>query len=40
MRNRVAHGYFKVDFEMVWKAIHTNLPELHTQIKQLLEEIK
>ena len=40
MRNRVAHGYFKVDLEMVWKTIHTDLPELHTQIKHLLKEIK
>lgn len=40
MRNRVAHGYFKVDFEMIWKTIHADLPQLHTQIKQLLEQIK
>ena len=40
MRNRIAHGYFKVDLEMIWKTIHAELPELHTQIKQLLEEIK
>jgi uncharacterized protein with HEPN domain len=39
MRNRVAHGYFKVDLEMVWKTIHTDLPELHGQIKQLLSAI-
>lgn len=39
MRNRVAHGYFKVDLEMVWKTIHADLPELHEQIKQLLDEI-
>ncbi len=39
MRNRVAHGYFKVDLEMAWKTIHTDLPELHEQIKQLLSEI-
>lgn len=40
MRNRVAHGYFKVDFEMVWKTIHADLPELHAQIKQLIREIE
>ncbi len=39
MRNRVAHGYFKVDLEMVWKTIHTDLPELHAQIKQLISAI-
>ena len=40
MRNRVAHGYFKVDLDMVWKTIHSDLPELNTQIKQLHEQIK
>lgn len=40
MRNRVAHGYFKVDLEMVWKTIDADLPELHAQIKQLLDKIK
>ena len=39
MRNRVAHGYFKVDLEMVWKTIHADLPELHGKIKQLLKQI-
>ena len=40
MRNRVAHGYFKVDLEMVWKTIHSDLLELHAQIKQLLDKIR
>ena len=37
MRNAVAHGYFKVDFEIVWKTIHSNLPELSQQVKAALE---
>lgn len=32
MRNALAHGYFKVDFEVVWKTIHNDLPYLHTQV--------
>ncbi len=40
MRNRVAHGYFKVDLKMVWKTIQIDLPQLRVQIKQLLEQIK
>ena len=39
MRNRVAHGYFKVDLEIVWKTIHTDLNELHAQIRKLLEQL-
>ena len=40
MRNALSHGYFRVDLEIVWKTIHSNLPKLHTQIKQVLEQIK
>ena len=39
MRNAVAHGYFKVDFEIVWKTIHSNLPELCQQVKTALGTI-
>lgn len=31
-RNALAHGYFKVDFEIIWKTICKDLPRLHTQI--------
>lgn len=34
MRNAVAHGYFKVDLEIVWKTIHRDLPRLHAQIEE------
>jgi len=40
MRNALTHGYFKVDLAIVWKTIYADLPELHAQIKQLLDEIK
>lgn len=33
MRNAVAHGYFKVDVEIVWKTIQSDLPTLHSQIE-------
>lgn len=33
MRNVLAHGYFKVDFEILWKTIHRDLPGLHAQIQ-------
>lgn len=36
MRNRVAHGYFKVDYELVWKTIHSDLPELRAQVALLM----
>lgn len=36
MRNRVAHGYFKVDYELVWKTIYADLPELRSQVAALI----
>lgn len=36
MRNVLAHGYFKVDFELVWKTIHRDLPGLHQQVQGAL----
>lgn len=35
MRNRVAHGYFQVDWALIWKTIHQDLPELRQQIERL-----
>ena len=31
MRNRVSHGYDKVDLEIVWKTIQGDFPILHAQ---------
>ena len=33
MRNRLSHGYDKVDFEMVWKTISNDLPDLYKRDK-------
>ena len=33
MRNAVAHGYFKVDYELVWRTIETDLPNLYEHMK-------
>ncbi|MEC5161221.1 uncharacterized protein with HEPN domain [Janthinobacterium sp. CG_23.3] len=36
MRNAVAHGYFKVDYEIVWKTIQADLPMLHVQVRNVV----
>jgi uncharacterized protein with HEPN domain len=38
MRNRVSHGYDKVDFEMVWKTICNDLPDLYKLVKAVSSE--
>lgn len=31
MRNRIAHGYFDINLDVVWDTVQTALPELLTQ---------
>jgi uncharacterized protein with HEPN domain len=37
MRNRVIHGYDKIDNEIVWGTIIRHLPKLKEEIEQLLK---
>jgi uncharacterized protein with HEPN domain len=39
MRNRVSHGYDKVDMEIVWKTIQCDLPSLHNQIQDVKDSL-
>lgn len=39
MRNVVAHGYFKVDLEIVWKTIQSDLSELQTKVRHALANL-
>jgi uncharacterized protein with HEPN domain len=40
MRNAVVHGYFKVDFEIVWKTIHRDLQGLHSRIQDAQASVR
>lgn len=39
MRNRVSHGYDKVDLEVVWRTIQGDLPLLYSRIQILLASV-
>jgi uncharacterized protein with HEPN domain len=39
MRNAVAHGYFKVDYEIVWTTIRVDLPVVYEQIQYVVANI-
>lgn len=39
MRNVLAHGYFMVDMEILWKTIKCDLPVMANQISQLLSTL-
>jgi uncharacterized protein with HEPN domain len=40
MRDRLIHGYFGVNLELVWVTIKNKLPELKNQIFKILKEIE
>lgn len=40
MRNALAHGYFKVNLEIVWKTIQNDLPGFHAQISEALASLR
>ncbi|MDR6233391.1 uncharacterized protein with HEPN domain [Pseudomonas psychrotolerans] len=35
IRNRIAHGYFDINLEVVWETVVTALPELLEQLQSL-----
>ena len=39
MRNAVAHGYFKVDLEIVWKTLSNDLADLCRQVQSVLADL-
>jgi uncharacterized protein with HEPN domain len=40
MRNAVAHGYFKVDMDIVWKTIQSDLPDLYSRVNLAYQALK
>lgn len=38
-RNTLAHGYFKVDLDIVWRTVERDLPLLRTQVDGVLEAL-
>jgi uncharacterized protein with HEPN domain len=37
MRNRIAHGYFDINLDVVWDTMQTALPELLKQLPAVRE---
>jgi uncharacterized protein with HEPN domain/predicted nucleotidyltransferase len=35
LRNMIIHKYFRVDMQLVWNVIHSNLPEIKTQLAEI-----
>jgi len=39
MRNRVSHGYFDIDLDVVWNTVTRDLPKLQESITGILAEL-
>lgn len=37
MRNRIAHGYFDINLEVIWDTVQTALPQLRQQLAAMRE---
>lgn len=37
MRDRLIHGYFRVDLEVVWETVERNVPPLNAAVQRLLD---
>ena len=37
-RDRLIHGYFSVDFELVWDIVQNKIPSLYAGIRRILNE--
>jgi len=37
MRDRLIHGYFGVDYQLVWDVVYKKLPELKCSIQRIID---
>jgi uncharacterized protein with HEPN domain len=40
MRHKIVHEYFHIDYELVERIVHSELPILHKQIETILAEMQ
>lgn len=39
LRNRIIHGYFRIDYSIVWNVIVQDLPDIEPKISALLQRL-
>jgi uncharacterized protein with HEPN domain len=40
MRNHIAHGYFEINFDVIWDTLQTAIPPLHEKLHIIINDSK
>ncbi|MGV2829303.1 HepT-like ribonuclease domain-containing protein [Myxosarcina sp. GI1(2024)] len=40
MRDKLAHQYWRIDVEVIWKAVTNDLPKLKLAISEIIEDMQ
>ena len=40
MRDRLIHGYFKIDYELIWEIMINKIPKLKITIENIIKELQ
>lgn len=40
MRDRIVHGYFSVDLEILWETVNERLPQAKARLREILREME
>ena len=40
MRNRLIHGYFDIDLDIVWKTVSEDIPKLKKEVEKIIKNKK
>jgi len=40
MRDRLIHGYFGIDYDLVWQAVRVHIPQIKPKLQSMLEELR
>ena len=38
MRDRLIHGYFSIDYEIVWDVVTNKIPDVHRRLERIIAE--
>lgn len=39
MRDKLIHGYFRVDHEIIWKVVKERLPEVKATLEKIIAQL-